>query len=209
MWADECKVLTSINKNECADWHSYVEGVYGHPPIEGFDLTQLLWFYDHAPGLREQPLHRCVPNDVPKSSEDAQVIDINCEAAACNRSTCIDVWPECIIQKKGRFTSLRPHNDIYKDEFIEIIRTNRGEGSNETSEAWFYHAPGSGMFIKNENLEIRAHDRHLTEIIKRLPKFKQANGADLEVYTHVYTGQPSLCSVRYDNGLLRCDRENV
>ena len=101
-------------------------------------------------------------------------------------------------------------NASFKKMGVEVITGQiRGEGSSETSEAWFYHAPGSGVcFIKNENLEIRVHDRHLTEIIKRLPEFKRANDADLEVYTHVYTGQPSLCSVKYDdNGLLRCDRK--
>lgn len=202
MWLDECKILTSKNKSECADWHAYIEDVYGHAPAEGFDLSKLSWFYNHAPELKKQPLHRCSPGNITQHS-DMRLLDINCE---CNESSCADTWPECIIQKSGRFGF--PHKKyIQNDEYIEVIRTNKGEGKNETDHAWFYHAPGSGMFIKNKNIEIRTHENHLTEIIASLPSDQSANDATLEMYSHVNTGHPSRCDVSYDDcGLLYCKK---
>ena len=188
-----CLILKPGNKEgSCAKWHQYYESVYGHEVQGDVDLRQFSWFYHSAP-LASHEMVNCSIHEL-KNVPTGNVAHITpCELPG----------PECVVQRAGHFVSTN-RRDISKDEYLEVIRTNQGDGAKETRAAWFYPVVGSGMFIKNSKMELR--NSLIPEAIKMLEDGHMANDTDLEVFTHVHTGHPQRCKrVLYNQlGIMTC-----
>jgi len=196
-------MLTAANRAQHREWHEYIESVYGsaidlsRTPI---DLNRLTWFYWAAPvrltrlllcdWSDEQPearlgtpwtggvaawawgpehlvrrkgffVHRLPwPTDSPAwtwQATSTQPIDDDAHAAA--------VFPTRVTTYQGASRlEVQRIGPIYRGGFFE----------GERSEIWFFHAIGSGVFIKTSDFESidARYERHMAvprvELVGRL-----------------------------------------
>ncbi len=182
-------ILTPYNAHEFPEWHMYYRRVYRHPVKCNVVLDDFSWFYRDAP-LPSVKLANFTPFKLDRVPKNAFMRVVNCA----------DDAPERFVGQTGVFRNVQMP-DLSEATYVEVIRTNMGEGASETDEAWFYHAVGSGMFIETRGLEIIDDQKHLTEIIKKMPFPTQAND-DIEVFTHVTHKKPRRWRAKYTNGVL-------
>ncbi len=157
-------VLTPENAREEPAWHAYYERHFHQPVSLPVQLGTWTWFYKDAPLSKDLELRAVIPQRFHTLPTGAHLVDLQCGKHARE-------WPECILQQSGRFASNPSARAALTAPWLEVMRTNAGAGATEEKrgEQWFYHAPGSGIFLENAGLEIRTHGgRHLTEIIRRL-----------------------------------------
>jgi hypothetical protein len=176
-------ILTSKNLKEYAEWHEYYNHVYGQPVAAQVDLNTFTWFYSFAPLPSKCVLNTFDPkNKGPYiASEDGTVVRFQ---GKWPPSKAARNWPEVIITKRGAFVKRPVDSSVVEDKYIEVLRTNHGEGADETNECWFYHTTGSGFWIKNDPKQVRQvvnYPNHVHELVSTAMT-GGANDLDIEVY---------------------------
>lgn len=172
-------VLTSENHVEHAEWHRYFERIYGSPVRSIVDLNSFTWFYSFAPLPCDWV---CTVRAIhPGWGDDAKPPD-----GTLMRFGGRDDSPEVILSRSGAFVKRPIDQALLDDVYVEILRTNHGDGARESGECWFYHTVGSGLWIKNEGVRhANGRYRHpvndLPELVMPTPEGVNANDLDVGV----------------------------
>jgi len=174
-------ILTSDNHAEYAGWHDYYHRVYGTPvgTEQQVDLNTFTWFYSFAPLPSDWV---CAIRTIrPGWEQEKKPLD-----GALIRFTGRDDSPEVILSRSGAFVKRPIDKSLLEDKYLEVLRTNHGDGAGETSECWFYHTIGSGFWIKNEGVrrfgeQYRHTGNDLTELVMPVEPGKKANDLAIEV----------------------------
>lgn len=142
---DGLPVLNESNRDTYAEWHDYVARIYGGALRYPIDLNQFTWFYFASP-LRLSSIYLCdwvdgrpeVPYGTPWTGGLAAW-----------------TWgPEHKVRRAGFFVHRRPwQRAAFQDATrLEVMRIGPIEqrGFVETAQTgfWFYHAIGSGIFVR-------------------------------------------------------------
>ena len=167
-------VLNHGNRAEHADWHLYYERVYGEPVRSGtaVDLNTFTWFYSFAP---LPPEWECVMRTIRLGWGE----DDERPFGALLRFQGREDSPETILSRSGAFVKRCTDQALLKDEYIEVLRTNQGDGANETRSCWFFHTVGSGFWIRTRRVCFPRgrhldHENDLLELVLRLEEGKAA-----------------------------------
>ena len=154
-------VLNESNRAEHADWHAYIENIYGKGVQFPVDLNTFTWFYWSSP-LRLPAIFLCDWFGV--GSEVAHGTPWTGGLAAWS-------WgPEHSTRRAGFFVH-RAHQHLASyntDDHIEVMRTGPGpmsayEGESARLGLWFLHAIGSNVFLRPStlaNLEVAFDARY-------------------------------------------------
>lgn len=162
-------VLTSSNADEYPEWHAYIESIYGDSPPFPVVLDTFNWFYWTAP-LRLEAIYLCDWSD---SYPEAPY--------GTPWTGGLGAWswgPEHMVRRAGFFVHREPNIDM-NDERLEVMRIGPidYEGFEESRYAWFFHAIGSGIYVRPTDVFTRVdmrYERHMAvprvELIGWLPQ---------------------------------------
>lgn len=150
-------VLTAANALTEPHWHAYIRRVY-HQPIEGdmvVDLNTFGWFWrgaaDHA---ADGPVNALL-SETPCLS----VCSLDMDVVACEGTLWHgDQGPED-VRSMGGFFVARPFllpSSVPACDVLEVAHHINDSWENaEVGVSWFYHAPGSGVFLDCHELPRR------------------------------------------------------
>ena len=132
-------IITPSNKLEYPEWNAYLEKVYRRPVTRTYDLNTFTFFYHFSP-LKVTPIQQHFLFLVPFKNRTNFAIKQNWS-----------MGPESKIYKRGLLVT-RELPEL--GEKMEVIRTRMPRAdanfleNGEEKCTWFYHAIGSGMFIR-------------------------------------------------------------
>jgi len=190
-------ILNFKNYDIFKDWHEYYYKVYRQRITyeQEVDLNTFTWFYNYAPIPNNATHYKIRPHEM-NTIPDNSLFKLIGEP----------YFPEVIISNQGYFKKSNFDNDHLNEKYIEVMRTNTGEGAMETNVVWFYHTIGSGFYIKKENIaEIILNNEihHLTEI-KMNTNGKKANDLDIDIFFKVKNIMNPI-NIIYKNNILHLD----
>ena len=153
-------ILTASNIAEYPEWYAYVHSIYGPTITYPFDLNTLTWFYWSAP-IR---LQRMLLVDWLDAFDEAPY------GTPWTGGVAAWIWgPEHLVRRAGFFVHRAPWGAerLRHLERLEVMRIGPIEqpGFTEMGEIWFYHAVGSGIYIRPHAIFSRLdvqYERHMT-----------------------------------------------
>ena len=164
-------VLTSTNAEEYPEWHAYVASLYGASPPFPIALDTFSWFYWTAP-LQLDAIYLCDWSDpYPEAPYGTPW------------TGGLGAWewgPEHMVRRAGFFVHREPwaESAYTSAERLEVMRIGPIEyqGFVEDRQAWFFHAIGSGIYVRPPDaftqLEVY-YERHMAiprvELVGFLP----------------------------------------
>ena len=153
-------VLTASNFVDHTEWYNYVRHIFGVPVALPIDLNKLSFFYWPAP----LPLSRLYLCDW----REAGIAEVPFGTPWIGGVGSWQWGPEHLVRRAGFFVHRRPwaRDALLQATRLEVMRVGplKSEASifDERGRMWFYHAVGSGIFVRAAafvKLELQ-HRRH-------------------------------------------------
>ena len=159
-------VLTAENAQSERAWHNYIRAVYHQDITHGMsiDLNTFGWFWTN-----EGPNYEAVRTML--ATPCLQVCSLGVASMVYEGTPWRgDIGPEDVRPMHGVFIArpfLLPETIPTCDRIEVAHRSNPDWAGAEVGVSWFFHAPGSGIFLSCHNLPRANEGRHIAAYVRR------------------------------------------